>query len=248
MARYYTDEDELYKDVVQYGRVDGARRGVVIETGNIANACSKPRRPKGSCFKCDSMEHQSQTCPTRRKEEVPDNTTHLLGLANEVVPSYQIEAKVDIGNKYISLNPILDTGSPISLIRENLVQNMTLDSCSSLNYEGINKSKLKILGVVNVGIVIEDEYFRICLNVVTSDTMQYDCLLGRNFTANPRIKLTFSDTLELEIVNTNVEQKTEENNIFLIDLDYQNNSIVDDLKINPEIDSYDNYDLITMLI
>lgn len=114
-------------------------------------------------------------------------------------------------NKHINLSALLDTTS----VKENVVPNVKLDSCHLTNFQGINQAKLNILGMLNTEMIINNTSLTLCLHVVSNDTMYCDCLLGRNFIAGPKVQITFSDQMKVEISKTN-DCDNGENDIFLI--------------------------------
>lgn len=73
----------------------------------------------------------------------------------------------------ISLFAMLDTSSPISLIRAKFVPPgcyCPIPSTSTNDY-GVNGSKLNILGVIEQIILVQDCYVNVSFYVVPDDTM-----------------------------------------------------------------------------
>jgi len=115
-----------------------------------------------------------------------------------------------------TIEALIDTGSPIVIIKENAVpQNLIVIPVSS-KLSGINKSPLKVLGVINTKVSVKDlpVDLNIIFYVVDNNTMNCNCLLGRNFINNNLIKLTF------------------DKNIFIEKNDSHNEFIVDDINIS----------------
>lgn len=217
------------------------------ETGHIANACGKIRRPKGSCFRCGSTEHQIQTCPSRNKREpVADTTMNLL-------EPVQKSAPLDIANKYITVNHVvdtqlvkpytvslsytsrnnnncnvpynivalIDTGSPISLIKQQYVNSYAPCDNIKPNFTGINDSKLKMLGTFEDIITITDNVkVNIQFYVVPDNTMVFPAILGRDFFSNPNLIITLAESV---VVKPNCKPPSEEsqviNSIMHIDIE-----------------------------
>ncbi|KAK9674756.1 Integrase zinc binding domain, partial [Popillia japonica] len=255
MARSHIDEDDLYKDLISYDRVEGARRTMITNRlqgkvkkeegtpseadikekgrdqkfernskikcfncnlfGHKATECRKPRREKGSCYSCGSMEHKSYDCQKARPKADPTNRSeNVTNLVEEeldpmtiwvpTIPSYQIDAYLKIKEEKISITPTLDTGSPISLISETF---LPLDCINknhiSHSYQGINKSKLNIIGTFLTTITVCETDVDILFHVVPENTMNCKCLLGRNFIANEKFKITFGHTVSIENIDKN---------------------------------------------
>lgn len=96
------------------------------EAGHFADKCPKPKRAPGSCFECGSMAHRIRDCPNKKRSSgstsaVPDSTMMLVEPIPppELSPAYTVKSDFKILG--ISLDCMLDSGSPISIILETLV-------------------------------------------------------------------------------------------------------------------------------
>lgn len=81
------------------------------------------------------------------------------------------------------VNSIIDSGSPVSLIRQCKVKNFSLNpidlTCTELR--GINGVKLEILGTIEFQVLFESISVNVLFYVTANDTTSFDCLLGRDF-------------------------------------------------------------------
>lgn len=90
--------------------------------GHLSRDCGQERRRgKGSCFRCGSSENRIKDCPKLRPRT--ENTASVIQMTSPNAPylvilSYQITDELDNKCKY-SLVAMIDSGSPISLIRSD---------------------------------------------------------------------------------------------------------------------------------
>lgn len=88
-------------------------------------SCPKRKREPGSCFKCGSTSHQLGRCPsagTNNKEALV-----LQSPSENVKSAYTIKLAVKFpSDKIVDVLAILNTGSPVSLLRQNIVPTWSL--------------------------------------------------------------------------------------------------------------------------
>lgn len=173
------------------------------ETGHISTKCPKPRRSYGSCFGCGSTSHQLKECPRRVSRERPEEPSPSTS-TNLVQPALSAPYMVNIGysvsdkngsNCKYSLNAILDSGSPISLIKESFVPiEVRSPVCQDkIEFRGINGSPLEIIAIFYSKVDIEGIIVDIKFYVVPNHTMAFMALLGRDFSTQSSIKITLAD-------------------------------------------------------
>lgn len=228
-------------------------------TGHRAAECKRPLREKGSCYYCGSMQHRVSDCPKRSsRQERTDSSQRQEDSTNLVeekadpsygeapnVPSYQVEIQLKIKKDKISINPILGTGSPISLIIENLIPVDCINRNKIYqNYQGINNSKLNIVGSFATTATVCETDVDVLFYVVPEGTMNYKCLLGRDFIANDKFKFVFGDTVSIQNRET-VDIQGESINIQSINLIADVNEI--EVDVNPDINSQDRVLLVRNL-
>jgi len=104
-----------------------------------------------------------------------------------------------ISNLHVSLKALIDTGSPVSLIRNSIYKRFFPNKerfkiVNNINLKDVNNSVISILGKVYDQISIPDianSWFDVELFIVNDSTMQYDLLLDRQFFTNAHIKLIY---------------------------------------------------------
>ncbi|XP_070519753.1 uncharacterized protein [Cardiocondyla obscurior] len=176
--------------------------------GHMANKCPMPKRERGACFKCYQMGHRAKDCPIkgRPKKEVNSVSTtkgdeESNGMSNgersEIINSvsnseikdfhrkvsYELVDKANDMKISLELDTLLDTGSPISFIKETLVPPKLVRPVSSDKnmYCGLNNSKLQIKGEVKANITLNrKEAKHVIIMVVTERSMKASVAIGRD--------------------------------------------------------------------
>lgn len=177
------------------------------------------RREAIRCFNCKEKAHRAVECekpratlqkntdsqsvnPVRKLSEL-STETHLIqpsvGTEPYVVPiSYTVTDNESRVQQH-SFMAIVDTGSPISLIKPKYVPINCLIPVekNDYRYNGINNSHLEILGMFEKDIKICDIDTQIRFFVVPESTMSGAALLGRDFTSNTAMKIVIGQTLRV---------------------------------------------------
>lgn len=170
---------------------------------HISPSCTKPIRQQGSCFKCGSAEHKIISCPqssgSRRHDNNSSNTAMVLQQNTMTTPAYTIRVNIKISDKLIfDILAIIDTGSPVSLLKNKIFPSDPVPSIEPCNsgIVGINGSELVILNQLyaDIFMVDNDNPIHVKFNIVPDNTIQCDCLLGRNFLSNPRVIINIIDS------------------------------------------------------
>ena len=232
------------------------------EMGHTSRRCPKPRRSAG-CYMCNASDHQARDCPRRAtpRSTAADGTvedgrrksssgaatpaTNVLQIATPSDP-YMVKLAYSItdtvGNACnISVNAILDPGSPISLIKSQCVP-LELRRPAPLNsneFFGINNSRLEILGVFERAVKIEDIEIKLVFYIVSDTTISSMALLGRDFTRHSSIKVVLEN--DNVIISKRVSEaptdlfKQAVNQILAIDYVNEPFKVNEELNINPEI-------------
>ncbi|XP_076248026.1 uncharacterized protein LOC143187672 [Calliopsis andreniformis] len=188
------------------------------EMGHISTSCQKPKRQQGGCFECGSMLHRIAGCPRRTASQSGESnmaretttTRRELSAAtsmNMVQPAtlnapYTVSISYNIADnsgqncKY-TLCAMLDSGSPISLIKNCLVPlHARTQGCETgPEFCGINGSPLKILGRFYQDVEIEGISIKLNFYIVPDNTMAFMAILGRDFSSHPLIRITWDGKL-----------------------------------------------------
>lgn len=178
-------------------------------TGHMAAECKKEKQIKGACFRCGKEGHLIRDCP---------------GTLYHVRKGKPRTSVIDVKLNSRTIEALVDTGSPISLIKEDEIDEMIENNDNLMNFVGINNSPLNILGSINTEITFEDKAEEVELMIVDRDAIKTDLLLGRDFLRKFDSKLIIGET-ELTF--------DEEDNTFNNDL----MNIEHDLNISLEINN-----------
>lgn len=78
---------------------------------------------------------------------------------------------------------MIDTGSPISLIREDYVPISARKPIPSdlTSYYGINKTKINILGICKLDCIMNNAPVELTFYVVSMETITFPAILGRDY-------------------------------------------------------------------
>ncbi|XP_011684288.1 PREDICTED: uncharacterized protein LOC105447781 [Wasmannia auropunctata] len=185
----------LYLDNGAYVKIDSRYANVF-----------KTRRGR-ICYVCGSSEHVARDCPERKQPAVSKadgkstTTTNLIQRAVFPKP-YMITVKISSSKKYgkvdtYVIDAIIDSGSPISIIRDSIVKK---EACSPIDEDisqfcGINGSRLEVLNIFYGQLEVQGVCTTIKFYIVPDNMMAYKVLLGRDFLACPSLRATVGDTV-----------------------------------------------------
>ncbi|KAK2575367.1 hypothetical protein KPH14_001260 [Odynerus spinipes] len=222
------------------------------EVGHLRTDCPKPRREWGSCYRCGSSEHRAKNCTQEasaetlkaRPSEPSKSSTHLIQPTSPdtafVAPiSFTVSNAQNSNINYV-LSAMIDSGSPVSLIKSSLLPPDTYSVCAPQDhsYQGLNRLPLQVFGVFQTHIQIDKVTIDIKFLVVPDSTMMYCAILGRDFILSPSIKVTLGRDFKIEKIDSrlNGESANFVGQIMQIEYVDKPESVAKDLDINPEID------------
>lgn len=179
--------------------------------GHMARECKKLKKSVETCFQCGEAGHRANNCNSQDNKE---NDTKSNQIAN--VESQQLEEsgsckhvtiRMDEDNKRMQLivDTLLDTGSPISFVKQEVIPDRFVSKINidQSTFCGINNTRLKIVGEVNVTLEVDDIVQKdIALLVVPNSTMRYSMVLGRDVLKKLNFKLVASLNTDNEIQAT----------------------------------------------
>lgn len=228
MMQRYTNVRDLYKSLVgvKLHRPNEVKRTTAAgkpdvrcyncnSLGHFAADCGKPRREPGTCYACGSNEHTVALCTKNKKKNFDKAENNYVRYFNF---SFNFS-----NNCYTSLECLIDSGSSVSLIKEDaLPEGTELFHLQNTTFYGLNYSVLKTLGKCLSFLKISNKYIEVELIVVDKMSMKYPVLLGRDFLhkTNSKIVLFNSEIDGTEVplaakYSQEILNKREENNKIL---------------------------------
>lgn len=146
--------------------------------------CLMEKSPKDVCYNSGSSTHQWCDCPGRNASSTQHKQSQD-GLLEDYMykPAYYIRLCVRFANNNVIVDALVDSGSPISLIKSCYVGKCYRQPfMNNINISGINGTKLNIKAVLIVDALMLNYNIRKkqIFYVVGSRTMSADCLLGRD--------------------------------------------------------------------
>lgn len=95
-------------------------------------------------------------------------------------------------NFNVNFHALLDSGSPISFVKEMFIPKSFIICESELNrFHGLNNSKLEITGYIKAIIVMNGQECQIMLRVVPNTTMKFSIILGRDYLKLANLSFNF---------------------------------------------------------
>jgi len=222
-----------------------------LENGHLASKCTKPKRKNGACFRCGSEDHKLKDCPKQSSKDrsttdrpTTENTTSVVQTKSVPSESYMVNltyGRDEYSNESIFIvKALVDSGSPISLIREEYVPPSARESSvsSEKKFHGLNGSELQVVGMFRENVKVNDVPLELEFRVVPTKTMNVPALLGRDFMAIPGICLTLDKGVTISR-KENVSVTANEINVSeILTINYvESMSEPQFLNINPKIES-----------
>lgn len=159
--------------------------------GHISKDCKAPKREKGTCFKCGEKGHSITECKSKTDSDQV-NWVNILQVENEFQKVATVKIRDDCGNYEINIDALIDTGSPISFVKEKFIPNCFVkEQNNQTKFCGINGSSLNVVGVVVADIKC-DKVIEVGTNiyVVANNTMSASLIIGRDILRNSKVSLT----------------------------------------------------------
>jgi len=84
---------------------------------------------------------------------------------------------------HVRFNAVVDTGSPVSLLKREFVpnNNFVLKSADGCNFSGINGAKVDVLGIFETKLLVNNNMMNITFYIVSNNTMSASAISGRPF-------------------------------------------------------------------
>lgn len=195
--------------------------------GHLSKDCKAPKREKGTCFKCGEKGHVISECSSSTVS-TQINYVNIVSTKNEFQRTVTIKASDTNGNFEVKVDALMDTGSPISFVKEKFIPSYCIKKSDNSNrFYGINNSKLDVIGTATIDIQYDKvNETGISVYFVVDGTMTSSMVIGRDLLQKAEVSLVampeeVGGNIADEILNINV-------------CDYSD-SVEEMLVINPEI-------------
>lgn len=211
-----------------------------LAVGHFSKDCKKDKRPEGSCFICSSMEHKINDCPDKKKKSSNSEINNIEhGQPNsEFHPNIKLHFEDNYEQFEINLIALLDSGSPISLIKSKFLNSFIILPCGDKmnEYFGVNGSKLNIIGKTKPICTLYDNICPIELLVVEDYAMVSSVVLDRDaFKAfGLEISKQNKDSIVEDIKSSNIDY-SDNHSYAIMNIEVDKTNTIDLLKINPQI-------------
>lgn len=144
----------------------------------------------------------------------------------------------------ITFVAIIDTGSPISLLKRELLpynSDVIKPLGNDCKFSGINGAKLEIIGIFETEISVNGNAFNLCFYIVPGNTMVTNAILGRDFVTKPGVNLCFQNgvvkfNLNDDINQVEVNRIDDLNQILCLSYEHESESVKEKLNINPKVE------------
>ncbi|XP_060846357.1 uncharacterized protein LOC132926022 [Rhopalosiphum padi] len=194
---------------------------------HISPQCPKPKREKGACYECGSMSHQIGSCPGRTRQSSDASTEKKSGLMNidiaddDVPPvdhpkPYEVQCHIDVPVAEhevceVKFNAVIDTGSPISLLKCEFIPNnyvVIKSECDNFIFYVVPNSTMSSDAILEVDNNFDEI---LCINYGQDENDRNDnCLLNINPDLDSEIRNKFIELYNNEyhvLLKENVESR-----------------------------------------
>jgi len=165
------------------------------EKGHRSTECTKPR----AVTEKPASDRSGSTTESSSKAAVETNLIQpFVGSEPYTVPVSYVISDYEGNACLFSCAAIVDTGSPISLIKLDYApaKYRTPVAKDDFRFNGLNNSRIEILGIFERKVKINDVDVDIKF-FVPDETMNGIALLGRDFTSNPAVKVIIDRDLKI---------------------------------------------------
>jgi Retroviral aspartyl protease/Zinc knuckle len=214
------------------------------DLGHISRECQN-RNIGAKCYKCNKFGHISPNCPQLNEGSRGNRSTNFQQQQRIAMVSNEQQFLQNDMLKKVAINgyeliALIDTGSDLSLIREDVWQqigNPTIVQDNS-RFRGIGPQENRTLGSFSASVGIDQDVFIAKLCVVSNDLFDYQVLIGRDILRDAEVFIRRNEV--------RIKKVEPENFIAHVQLNYENEislSHIRDKKyvhhIQKVIDDYD---------
>ncbi|GFX23004.1 transposon Tf2-6 polyprotein [Trichonephila clavipes] len=154
------------------------------------------RREPRRCYKCHSLDHFSFNCPKAMKEIKREQPNHQAQSCS-ATPQKGLHLKsIMLGNEIVS--SLIDTGSTVSLIREDvsskIVDHSRLSKINTVLY-GLVQTEVITKGSFEYDFVLDKDHYSLTWHVVSTKQLNFEAVIGTDILGQASLNFTQEDVM-----------------------------------------------------
>ncbi|GLV46189.1 hypothetical protein CBL_02906 [Carabus blaptoides fortunei] len=170
---------------------------------HYSSSCTREKRTKGTCFKCNDPGHQLRDCPEKKSTNFAAGTTKHLSTVEVKICDHEFSA-------------LIDSGCTANIVREVVPRLLNIEvERNNEVYTGLGSGSIRSCGRFQVTVSIRDEFYDIPFSVVPYSAIPHDVIIGEPFFTMATVSFGPNGTQIKMVVELEPEVKGEILNITL---------------------------------
>jgi len=148
-------------------------------SGHRARDCDKKSLGK-KCFVCNRFGHEAKNCNEKRGNNNNNNLNAKQTISLMSEPSPSVIKNIVIGDE--NLRALIDTGSPVSLVREDAFENLKKYKLipTTRIFSGFGGAESETMGYFRAAACVDGSDFPLTFHVVPRKAINFGAIIGRD--------------------------------------------------------------------